>query len=132
MNLENCRYISFWRCPPPLTAHQNNALNVLPTAKNSRTVSFLRLIHSIVALLLCAIKGKSLRDGCFLPLAWNLRTDLASRQLFLQMEDGLLSEQDQELPFTGHVVCVFQHIDFIEHLIMIVLVWAQKIIVSNP
>ena len=72
----------------------------------------------MVALVWRAIKGRSLRDGrSFVPLAWNLRTDLASRQLFLQMEDGLLSEQDQESPFTGHVVCVFQHIDFIEHLI---------------
>ena len=68
----------------------------------------------------------------FVPLAWNLRTDLASRQLFLQMEDGLLSEQDQELPFTGHVVCVFQHIDFIEHLIMIVLVRTQEVVVGDP
>ena len=48
------------------------------------------------------------------------------------MEDGLLSEQDQELPFTGHVVCVFQHIDFIEHLIMIVLVRTQEVVVGDP
>ncbi len=39
MNLENCRYVSDGQCTPPLTAHQNNALNILPTAKNSRTVS---------------------------------------------------------------------------------------------
>ena len=68
MNLENCRYVSDWQCTPPLTAHQNNALNVLPTAKNSRTVSFLRLIHSIVALFWRAIKGKAgsrASSGCF-------------------------------------------------------------------
>ena len=63
MNLENCRYVSDWQCTPPLTAHQNNALNVLPTAKNSRTVSFLRLIHSIVALFWRAIKGKARTFG---------------------------------------------------------------------
>ena len=44
----------------------------------------------------------------------------------------MLSEQDQELPFTGHVVCVFQHIDFIEHLIMIVLVRTQEVVVGDP
>lgn len=38
-NLENCRYVRFWHRPPPLTAWQSNALAVLPTAKNSRTVS---------------------------------------------------------------------------------------------
>ena len=68
MNLENCGYVSDWQCTPPLTAHQNNALNVLPTAKNSRTVSFLRLIHSIVALFWRAIKGKAgsrASGGCF-------------------------------------------------------------------
>ena len=58
-NLENCREYRFWQLTPPLTAHKNNALNVIPTAKNSRTDRFLRLIHSIVALFLCAIKGKS-------------------------------------------------------------------------
>ena len=63
MNLENCRYVSDWQCTPPLTAHQNNALNVLPTAKNSRTDRFLRLIHSIIALFLRAIKGRARTAG---------------------------------------------------------------------
>ena len=63
MNLENCRYVSDWQCTPPLTAHQNNALNVLPTAKNSRTDRFLRLILSIVALFWCAIKGRARTCG---------------------------------------------------------------------
>ena len=62
-NLENCRYVSFRQRTPPLTAHQNNALNVLPTAKNSRTDRFLRLIHSIVALFWCAIKGRARTCG---------------------------------------------------------------------
>ncbi|MBR0600648.1 hypothetical protein [Sinanaerobacter chloroacetimidivorans] len=42
-----------------MTARQTSALNVIPTAGNSRTDSFHRLIHSIVALLWRAIKGKS-------------------------------------------------------------------------
>jgi len=41
MNLENCRYFSFWWWTPSLRAHRSNALNRLPTAKNSGTVSFL-------------------------------------------------------------------------------------------
>lgn len=56
MNLENCGYVSDWQCTPPLTAHQNNALNVLPTAKNSRTVSNSSVVYSSVAVLFDAIK----------------------------------------------------------------------------
>ena len=58
MNLENCGYVSDWQCTPPLTAHQNNALNVLPTAKNSRTVINSSVEYSSVAVLLRAFKGK--------------------------------------------------------------------------
>ena len=63
-----------------------------------------RLIHSIVALFLYAIKGKpkvGLSVAVFLPLARNLRTVLA---FGLYLADGLLSEIDEELPFSGHVV----------------------------
>ena len=63
LNLENCRYDVWWQLTPPLTAHKSNALSTSSTAKNSGTGWFLRLGHSIVAWLLCAIKGKSLRDG---------------------------------------------------------------------
>ena len=69
MNLENCRYLDCGRLPPPLTAHKRNAVRVSPMAKNSRTVSFLHRMHSSIAFLLCAIKGKSLRDSCILPPA---------------------------------------------------------------
>lgn len=58
MNLENCGYVSDWQCTPPLTAHQNNALNVLPTAKNSRTVINSSVEYSSVAVLLRALKGR--------------------------------------------------------------------------
>lgn len=44
----------------------------------------------------------------------------------------MLAEQDQELPFTRHVVCAYQHIDFIEYLIMVVLMRAQKVVVGDP
>ena len=66
------------------------------------------------------------------PPVRNLRTDVVGRALFLQLEDGLLAEQDQELPFSRHVVCAFQHIDFIEYLIMVVLMRAQEVVVGDP
>jgi len=62
MNLENCRYLDCSKLPPPLTAHKRNAVRASPTAKNSRTVSFLHRIHSSVAFLLCAIKGTVIDD----------------------------------------------------------------------
>lgn len=68
----------------------------------------------------------------FVPPAWNLRTDLAGCLPFLQTEDGLLSEQDQELPFAGHIVRTLQHVDWIEHLIMVVLMGAQEVVVGDP
>ena len=43
-----------------------------------------------------------------------------------------MAEQDQELPFSRHVVCAFQHIDFIEYLIMVVLMRAQEVVVGDP
>lgn len=41
---------------PSLRAHKSNALIVLPTAKNSGTVTFFPSHHSILALPLCAFK----------------------------------------------------------------------------
>lgn len=104
MNLENCKYVSGWQCMLPLTAHQNNALNVLPTAKNSRTVSLFRLIHSIVALFWRAIRGKAgsrASGGCFSLPARNLRTISGFAVLLLQ--DSLLPQEDKKLPLAGHV-----------------------------
>ena len=99
MNLENCRYVSDGQCTPPLMGHQNNALNILPTAKNSRTVNFFRLIHSIVAFFWVCHQGQS-RKQCFrwlffLP-ARNLRT--VSGFAVLLFPNGLLPEEDKKLP----------------------------------
>lgn len=66
-----------------------------------------------------------------LPLARNLRTASGFRRLLLQ--DRLLSEIDEELPFARHVPGTFQQFDFVE--------WsftagdpmgAKEIIVSHP
>ena len=116
MNLENVDILVCGKSSPPLTACKNNALNVLPTAKNSRTVSFLRLIHSIVALLLRTIKGKSLRDGLVLPQALNLRTVSGFALKFL---DCLLSEIYKKLPPGWHIVSICEHFHFVKYLIFI-------------
>ena len=70
--------------------------------------------------------------AAFLPLARNLRTDLTGSLLFLQLEDGLLTEQNQELPLPGHVVSPLQHTDWIEHPIVVVLMGTEKVVVGDP
>ena len=111
----------YGRLTPPLTARKSNALNVSPTAKNSRTVSFLRLIHSIVALFLRAIKGKSLRDGLGLPQALNLRTVSGFALKFL---DCSLPEIYKQLPLGRHIVSIFEHFHFVKYLIFIMFMWS--------
>ena len=133
-NLENCRCVSYWQCTPPLTAHQNNALNVLPTAKNSRTVSFLRLIHSIVALFWCVIKGKArsgASGGCFSLPARNLRT--VSGFAVLLFQDCLLTEIDEKLPLARHIFSAFQQFHFIQRLFAArYFMRTQEVIVGHP
>ena len=70
--------------------------------------------------------------AAFLPLARNLRTDLTGSLLFLQLEDGLLTEQNKELPLPGHVVSPLQHTDWIEHPIVVVLMGTEKVVVGDP
>ena len=48
------------------------------------------------------------------------------------MENGLLAEQDQELPLPGHVVSTLQHIDWIEHPVVAVLMGTEEVVVSDP
>ena len=43
-----------------------------------------------------------------------------------------MSQKDKQLPFTWHIVSLIQHIDLIQDLILIVFMWTQEIIVSNP
>ena len=85
----------------------------------------------MIALFWRAIKGRSLRDGRILPLARNLRTDLTGDLLFLQLEDGLLTEQNQERHF---LACCqpLQHTDWIEHPIVVVLMGTEKVVVGDP
>ncbi len=68
--------------------------------------------------------------AAFLPLARNLRTDLTGSLLFLQLEDGLLTEQNQE-PLPG-MLSALQHTDWIEHPIVVVLMGTEKVVVGDP
>ncbi len=113
-----------------MTAHQNNALNVLPTAKNSGTDKISPSASQHDSIVLACHQGQ-VRDGCILPLARNLRTDLTGSLLFLQLEDGLLTEQNQDAT-SGHVVSPLQHTDWIEHPIVVVLMGTEKVVVGDP
>ena len=52
--------------------------------------------------------------------------------MVLEMDDGLLTEIDEQLPFARHVSGVFKHIHFIKHFVVVVLVWTKEVVVSNP
>ncbi len=52
--------------------------------------------------------------------------------VFLHIQDGLLSEEDEQLPFAGHVVSSLKHLHFVEDFVFIVFMRAQEIIVSDP
>ena len=97
---------------PPLTAHKRTAVGELPTAKNSRTVSDFSVVYSSVAVLLCAIKGTAADAVAgLLPLAWNLRTVIGFAAL--QIQDCLLTEKYEQLPFAKHRVSLRQHFNLI-------------------
>ncbi len=68
--------------------------------------------------------------AAFLPLARNLRTDLTDLR-FLQLEDGLLTEQNQERHFPG-MLSALQHTDWIEHPIGVVRMGTEKVVVGDP
>ncbi len=51
---------------------------------------------------------------------------------FLHIQDGLLPEEDEHLPFAGHVVSALQHLHFVENVVFIVFMRAQEVIVSDP
>ena len=108
------------RFPPPLTAHKRTAVGYSPTAKNSRTVSNPSVVYSSVAVLFDVIKDTAAYAVAgLLPPTRNLRT---VGTFGLQIQYGLLTEKDEQLPFAGHVVSSVKHIDCIQHLIVIVLV----------
>ena len=52
--------------------------------------------------------------------------------LFLEFQKGLLAKEDEQLPFARHVVRTLQHFHLVEDFVLIVLVWAQEVIVGDP
>ena len=52
--------------------------------------------------------------------------------MVLEMDNGLLSEVDKQLPFAWHVSGVFKHINFVKHFVVVVFVWTKEVVVSNP
>ena len=44
----------------------------------------------------------------------------------------MLPKEDEKLPFTRHVVCSMKHFDIIKDFIVIVFMWSQKVIISDP
>ncbi len=52
--------------------------------------------------------------------------------VFLHIQDGLLPEEDEQLPFARHVVSALQHLHFVEDFVFIVFVRAQEVIVKRP
>ena len=51
---------------------------------------------------------------------------------FLHIQDGLLTQEDEELPFARHIVGTLQYLYFVEDFEVIVFMWAKEVIVSNP
>lgn len=68
----------------------------------------------------------------FLPLARNLRTDGAIGLRLLHLQNCLLPEENEQLPFAGHVIGSLKHVDLVENLITFVLMRAQKVVISDP
>ena len=52
--------------------------------------------------------------------------------LFLEIENSLLSEEDEQLPLTWHVVCTLQYFHLVEDFVAIVLMRAEEVVISNP
>ena len=50
----------------------------------------------------------------------------------LLLQNSLLTEENKKLPLSWHVVSTLQHFHFVENFIVIVFVWTQKVVVSNP
>ena len=52
--------------------------------------------------------------------------------IFLHIQDCLLTEENEELPFARHVISSPQHFHLIEGFVAGVFVWAKKVVVSHP
>ena len=76
-----------------------------------------------------ASRKRDFRWLVYLPRALNLRTVLG----FLLIQDGLLAEIDEQLPFSGHVAGTVQQIHFVQRFFTAgYFVGTQEVVVSYP
>ena len=52
--------------------------------------------------------------------------------VFLHIQNGLLAKEDEKLPLARHVVGALQHFHLVKDFVVIVFMWAQKVVVSDP
>ena len=50
----------------------------------------------------------------------------------MEVQDGLLAEEDEELPSARHIVGALQHLHFVEDFVSVVLMGAQEVVVGDP
>ena len=55
-----------------------------------------------------------------------------SSPVFLYIQNGLLSKEDQKLPLAWHVIRSLEHVYLVEYFISRMFMWSQEVIVSHP
>ena len=92
--------------------------------------------HSTVALLFCADQGQGRSLGLRwlgeIPPAQNLRTGSGSSRMGLEIKDGLLAKEDEDLPFPGHIFCSRQLFHFIQDFIFFCFMRTQEVVIGDP
>lgn len=81
-----------------------------------------------VALRVHVVKGKA-------PAGWQgfpSGSGSSGRWRLLHPQDGILSEQDQDLPFCRHVVGACKLIQIVEHPVSVVFMRAEEVVVGDP
>ena len=73
---------------PPLTARKSNALNILPTAMNSRTDRVFPSDSQHCSIAFSCYQGKSLRDGCFITSGLESKNRQSLRLAFFELSAG--------------------------------------------
>ena len=56
----------------------------------------------------------------------------AAGPVFLYIQNGLLSKEDQKLPLAWHVIRSLEHVYLVEYFISRMFMWSQEVIVSHP
>ncbi len=86
----------------------------------------------MIVLFWCAIKGRSHRDGCVFTSGPESKNRCCRLPVAPVNGEWSAGQQDQELPLPRHVVSTLQHIDWIEHPVVAVLMGTEEVVVSDP